>query len=222
MEDIIIKSVKVWNGESSEGGYVGERTFIVYGSDGTVISTATVYVQEGEQRLDLNLEVPQGSDYRLISDSHKGLWRDTEGADFPYDIGGIVSIKQGIRFDGIDPVDLTAYFFFYDWEISTIEESCISDRVSTDLLTEVDEVNTESRILIYPNPTNNYIVISNLPVDDCYIVFYNGSMQNVKELQTNCSSDVKIELNDLSPGIYYCKIISNSTIINIQKLVIVR
>jgi len=125
--DIIIKSVKIYNGESDNGSYAGERTFTVVDASGTEIGAATVNVVSGEQKITLNIEVPAGTNYRLLSDRHIGLWKDTDGVTYPYEIGSNVSITGGVRYDGIPSSD---YFFFYDWEVQIGDgSSCTSERV---------------------------------------------------------------------------------------------
>jgi hypothetical protein len=220
-EDITLKSVKVWNGTSSEGSYTGDRTFTVFNSSGATIATATVNIKDGEQRLELNMQIPKGTDYRLISDKHKGMWRDTKGASFPYSIGGVVNIKNGVRYDGVMPDDLTAYYFFYDWEVATGGATCTSERVKVDLVTELGE-NKENSISIYPNPATNYVYINNLPNSNCNVILYNSSMQQVKSLKSNGSSDLRINFNKLSSGIYFCRVASENNILTMKKIVIVK
>jgi hypothetical protein len=111
--DIIIKSVKVYNGTSTAGSYTGERTFTVVDASGNEVTSATVNVVNGEQRLSLDLHVPAGSNYRLLSDRHVGLWRDTGGATYPYSIGSLATITAGVRYDGVEPSDRTDYYYFF-------------------------------------------------------------------------------------------------------------
>lgn len=117
--DIIIKSVKVYNGESEKGNYTGERTFQVLNSSGDTIAVSTVNVVDGEQRIVVNMAIPAGKGYKLLSDRHVGLWRDTQGASYPYSVGNVVSITSGTRYDGLLVSD--SYHFFYDWEVEACE-----------------------------------------------------------------------------------------------------
>jgi PKD repeat protein len=130
--DINLKSVKVYNGKSRSGSYVGERTFTVINTAGDTITQSTVNVIAGEQRLNLNMSIPAGTGYRLLTDTHVGLWRDTEGAKYPYSIDGVVTITGGTRYDGVPPFTADSYYFFYDWEVEISGDSlsCRSSAVA--------------------------------------------------------------------------------------------
>ena len=126
--DIILKSVKVYNGkvqvfDGSSGIYEGERTFTVINYAGDTIAESTVDVVLGEQRLELNMQIPAGSEYRILTDRHTGLWRDTEGAKYPYVIDDVVSVTGGTRYDGVPPYTADSYYFFYDWEVEISGDS---------------------------------------------------------------------------------------------------
>jgi PKD repeat protein len=116
--DFTLKSVKVYNGASANGSYTGDRTFTVYDATGNVVVEKTVNVTDGEQRLQLDMAIPAGTGYKLLSDLHVGLWRDKSGTmNFPYDIGGACSITGWANAKGGSGTQY--YYFFYDWEINS-------------------------------------------------------------------------------------------------------
>jgi PKD repeat protein len=217
--DFTLKSVKIYNQGSD---YTGSRTFVVKDANGSTIATKDINVVDGEQRLDLNFTIPQGNGYRLLADNpKKGIWRDKTGTtlNFPYDIGGVASITSSVKHDGT--VNSENYFFFYDWEITTGGTTCTSERIKVDLVTELGE-NKENSISIYPNPATNYVYINNLPNSNCNVILYNSSMQQVKSLKSNGSSDLRINFNKLSSGIYFCRVASENNILTMKKIVIVK
>jgi hypothetical protein len=113
----------VYNGVSTAGSYTGERIFRVINGAGEVAAEATVNVVMGEQRLQLDLFVPAGQGYSLLSDRHVGLWRDEGGAVYPY-VFGPVSITGMTRYDGLQPGGRSDYYyFFYDWEVEASSDS---------------------------------------------------------------------------------------------------
>ena len=114
ISDMVLKSVKVYNGKASTGSYIGERTFTLLNYLGDTVSQKTVNVVDGEQRLIFNMDIPKGKGYLLISDSHKGLWRDNAGVHYPYVVGNVASIVAGAKYDGYE---MDGYYFFYDWEV---------------------------------------------------------------------------------------------------------
>jgi hypothetical protein len=92
--------------------------------------------------------------------------------------------------------------------------------VKVDLLTGV-KGELSDRITVYPNPASNYVKINNLPVSNCSVILYNSSMQQLKLLQSNGSTDMRIEFNDLSSGVYFCKVLSADNVLMVRKIIII-
>ncbi|MCH2023673.1 MAG: T9SS-dependent M36 family metallopeptidase [Saprospiraceae bacterium] len=104
----------------------GNRTFFLssgYNTDGSIptsiVDDVTVYVNDGPQRIDLNLMVPDSGDYNLGA-NNISLFRNTDGASYPYIIPGFLSINNSSSSSA--PND--TYYFLYDLEIRT--PRCIS------------------------------------------------------------------------------------------------
>ena len=223
LEDIILKSVKVYNGASKNGGYTGERTIKVVNSSGTTVAEKTVNIVDGEQRLVLNLQIPVGNGYRLLADNNVGFWRDNVASEiiYPYSIGSVCTITGDTRYDGGGSVNTDNYHFFYDLEVSTGTVGCTSERVKVDLITTADE-DANSNITIYPNPAKDYINISNLPKENCAVDLYNINIQQVKMLQSNGYNNLKIESSELSSGVYFCKVLTKTGLVITKKIIIVK
>jgi PKD repeat protein len=102
----------------------GNRTIELRNSAGTVINSATVNIPIGTTRITLNFDIPIGTDYQLglSSTSTINLFRNTPTVTYPYQIAGLVSITNS-------SAGLTAYYFYYDWEVQPIT-SCTSGRTS--------------------------------------------------------------------------------------------
>jgi len=98
----------------------GNRTISLRDGSGSLIESATVFINEGESRIDLNLEVPVGNNLRLQGPSQPRLYRNSNSTDYPYDLNGMISIHDN------SADDLDYYYFFYDWEVK--EADCVSDR----------------------------------------------------------------------------------------------
>ena len=89
-------------------------TFELRDNSGTVIDDTTLNVSSGPQRLTLNFDVPAGNDHQLgIDGQNSGLYRNDSGANYPYDIGGLMSITRSSA--SSDPTGY--YYFYYDIEI---------------------------------------------------------------------------------------------------------
>lgn len=95
-------------------------------SSGTVLETASFSsVGAGLQTLTLNMDVPAGTDYKLIKSNLASLARDYDSdptTSFPYTLAGVCSITDG-TLSGY-------YYFFYDWVVST---GCESARVPVEI-----------------------------------------------------------------------------------------
>ena len=99
-------------------------TFELRNQNGTIIDDTTHFVLSGEQRLDLNFEVPVGNNLQLgVSANNSGLYRNNSGAIYPYDIGGILSIT------GSSASSPGYYYFYYD--IKAAQTNVPRDHVPT-------------------------------------------------------------------------------------------
>ena len=120
MAPSILNSVKVYSSSAAN------RTIELRDNNGVVIDSRTVYIPVGENRVDLDFVIPVGSDYELgtVAGANQNLFRNSAGASYPYDINGVLEIKNSsaglLGYPGY-------YYFFYDWEVS--EMPCITSRI---------------------------------------------------------------------------------------------
>lgn len=108
-----LKSVKVF------ANTAGNRTIQLRNSQGTVLSTITVAIPQGESRVILNFSIPVGEAMQLgmAGGNSNNLYRNNSGAAYPYEIDGLISINGNSAGNPI------IYYFFYDWEIGSRCES---------------------------------------------------------------------------------------------------
>lgn len=112
-QPVILKSVRVYaNG-------AGNRTIQLRNNAGTVIESLVVYIDNGEQVVDLNFEIPVGTNLQLGTEagSAPDLFRNNAGPSYPYTEAGVIEIKESSA--GTD-----YYYFFYDWQVE--EYPCLS------------------------------------------------------------------------------------------------
>lgn len=101
------RTITLWDGHIANGG--GTPTNIV-------LQQVTVNLVAGQQRVDLNLEIP-GPGYYSIGGNNMDLYRNNSGPSYPYTLPGVVSL-----------VSSTAgtpggfYYYFYDWALR--QDSC--------------------------------------------------------------------------------------------------
>ena len=88
-------------------------TFELRASNGSVIDDTTYFLTQGQQQLILNFEVPMGMNMQLgIANSGSGLYRNDDGAVYPYNIGSIMSITGSSATSAPD-----YYYFYYNIEV---------------------------------------------------------------------------------------------------------
>lgn len=110
---VVLKSVKVY----AQGA--GSRTITLI-QNNTTIQSVTVNIPDGESRVNLNFDLPVGTNLELGCAGNTSLWRTNGGAVFPYTLSGFVSIT------GTNAGQPGYYYYFYDWEIQ--EYPCRSAR----------------------------------------------------------------------------------------------
>ncbi|MDP2385538.1 MAG: GEVED domain-containing protein [Bacteroidota bacterium] len=81
-----------------------------------VTTSATV---AGVNTITLNLSIPVGTGYRLVSTNSTNLGRGSTGVAFPYTCAGVCSVTSS-EWGGSTT---GTYYFFYDWVVSTACES---------------------------------------------------------------------------------------------------
>lgn len=102
------------------------RTFLLangYNTTGVtpsnIVDATTLHLQEGWQRVELNLMVPDSGNYHLGGENLH-LFHNTTGANYPYTIPNLLSINSSSS--PTSPHD--SYFYFYNLEVR--EPRCIS------------------------------------------------------------------------------------------------
>ena len=99
-------------------------TFELRDGNGNVLDDTTHFVTQGQQQLILNFEVPAGNNMELgISNVNSGLYRNNDGASYPYNIGSIMSIT------GNSAGEPNYYYFYYNIQV---EVPC--ENISTTVL----------------------------------------------------------------------------------------
>ncbi len=107
----VIKSFKVY------AKTPGIRFITLRNDEGTKLVEKIVNIPSvGEQRVTVNINLPAQNDLRLQIDEGETLYFNTSGADYPYEIEGVVRIN-GTNLGG------SLYFYFYDWEVEH-QEAC--------------------------------------------------------------------------------------------------
>jgi Zn-dependent metalloprotease len=116
---LILKKVKVY----ADGA--ATRTIQLRDSTGNILQSANVEIPDGESIIILNFNIPVENNLLLAGPPYPSLWRDNQGAAYPFEIPGIIKIKSSNVQPPSDP--LNYYYYFYNWEVQQPE--CSSGRV---------------------------------------------------------------------------------------------
>ena len=129
-------------------------TFELRNSNGVVLDDTTHFVSSGNQTLQLNFEVPISNDLQLgLSSGNSGLFRNDQGASYPYNIGSVMSIT------GSSASQPGYYYFYYNIQIDVPCEY---------IFTNLDELVNNKKLLMIvdvlgresiPTSNNTYFYI---------------------------------------------------------------
>jgi PKD repeat protein len=183
----------------------GYRTIALRNSSMEIISQKTVFCPNGAWRVEVNMDIPVGTNLQLAGMGTPNLYRNNVATtvNFPYTIDGVVSIKQSSA--GTNPLDY--YYYFYDWNISTYE--CVSALAQVDLVPETCMgVNSElfSEISVSPNPGTGLYVFVN-PANSKFD--YTITDISGKEVLKANSDKNSFDISNCADGVYFVKIVSD-------------
>ncbi len=190
------------------------RTIELRDNNSTVLQSATVNVQNGTQRVNLNFQLQPGTDYQLgvAQGSQPDLFRNNSGCNYPYTLNNVASIKYSSA--GSNPVGF--YYFFYDWELR--EPGCISPR--TPVLAVVEgttgiEEQPLPQLSIYPNPAKEEINIS-LPegIGNKGVVSILNNLGQVVQSDAYAATNgatLRVNTRSLAAGVYTVQLTSSNS-----------
>lgn len=104
----------------------GYRTIELTDHAGQVVEEHTEFLNIGSHRVQLDFEMPSGTNWELGLRDQGHLFRHVTGGSYPYSVPGIMSIERSSQ--GRD-----SYFYFYDWEIE-YESPCDRHEVRVEIL----------------------------------------------------------------------------------------
>lgn len=134
----------------------GNRTITVKNDFQAVVASATVFIPQGISRVDLNFNIPAGQNFTIEANSNPGLFRNQDCATFPYEVPGVLSIKNssgGNRF----------YYYYYDWEIQLENSLCVGNRTPVVAVVNVIENGTISNLPPTVDETDAPITLTGSP-----------------------------------------------------------
>ncbi len=182
-EPIVLNRVTVFSDAAMD------RTIVLVDGSGELVNIKTVFIPEGEQSVDINFYIPEGTDYRLGLYTDAFLFRNDGGVNYPYEIENLVSITTSTA--NSNPGQY--YYYFYDWDVR--EAGC------TPALDAEDEL--YSLLSIYPNPVQDILIIDGDKALVEQVTIYSNTGQVIPINVEQSSSGVKMDLAHLMDGIYF-------------------
>ena len=186
----------------------GTRTIQLVGSGGSVLDTRTVSIPAGESRVTLNIDLPVGQQHLLkLSGSTLGLYRNEAGGQFPYAVGGTITITE---------TNATAqgafgyYYYFYDWEVQ--EPGCISARTPVTaevvICSGMNESVDQGGLSIAPNPSDGHFRLDWQGMHNAspaHLQVVNGLGQLVSTASVEGRQQLDLHI-DGAPGVYILRL----------------
>ncbi len=136
LKDIVLNSVDVFILSETPGLFIVNLQDANY----NILETKIVNLPAGsasvplKYTIDLGFSIPAGANYSLVAPSSPKLVR--EGAayhpGFPYALGDVGYISQGMLQNVPGAANSATYYFFYNWAFSAFED-CTSDKVRVDI-----------------------------------------------------------------------------------------
>ena len=188
--------------------FPGLRRFILTDIDGNVLEQKDIFIEEqGKTVLELNWDLdPANGPYQIGTDpsinnqtfginSSRLMRTSTDAAgveiNFPYEVDEIISI-----FD--TSFGTAFYYYFYNWQVGGIKETCFSPR--SPLTVTVEEPNATFNISdvdfveVFPNPSSGLINIAihnNKPYDIQIKSLDGKTLQQYQGVDDQLSVDLK-------------------------------
>lgn len=191
----------------------GNRTIELRNSVGTVLQTATINIPVGQQTVNLNFQIPAGTDYELAlanSTANIDLFRNNAGVSYPYSLAGIGAVTNS-------SAGTAYYYFFYDWVVKA--EDCVSSRepvtaIVSSCTTGIEDLITNNGVHVYYDASGNIQVqLSDIDLGNYNLRVLNALGQVITNNVINVNStefkDV-VNMPNKAKGIYYINIY-NST-----------
>lgn len=196
-----------------EANTAGNRTIQLQDSAGVMLQTTTVNLPAGISRVTLNWNCAPGK-YRLAGTGTTDMYRNNGGVNYPFSVAGVLDITGSSN-------GAASYYFFYDWEIATTNETCSSTQVPVVAFIDpclgiAGNPAFQSSIRLMPNPNDGTFVlqfnafnktdVSVNVTDVTGRVVYTQQMQDVQGQVVHA-----MDLSSLAKGVYFVNLIHEGT-----------
>jgi PKD repeat protein len=180
----------------------GMRSIALRNATGSIIAQRNVAVPSGISRVQLDIDVPQGTNFQLAGLGAPNLYRTSTGAmlNYPYTIPDVLSIKGSSAAGNITDY----YYYFYDWEVQTPDcKSEILQVTLAPICTGIAENTIFQNVSVYPNPGNGLFTLQGLESGMPHQAILTNLVGQTLSAVTLTGS--VIDLTNYPSGIYFLK-----------------
>jgi bacillolysin len=170
-------------------------------SSGTVITSIDANIPAGVSTVTLNFPLTTGTAYRLGINGAANLYRNSDGASFPYTVGTSVKIT------GTDYTDPAYYYYFYKWvlEGTACTSAAVPVIAKLEICTDVNTIDPDGGIELYPNPVTSLLNIKSTEnITSVSVIDMLGKvvMQDAAVKKNN----TQLNIAELPAGFYFVKV----------------
>jgi Zn-dependent metalloprotease len=190
------------------------RRMDIWNNQGELVASEDIYVPASPLRVNINIELQPDSNYRVaFSDRDVSLFKNTSGANFPYNISNLVTIKGSNSGN--------SYPYFYRWGVSELpcESNFVTVKAVVDTTCNIvgvgDAESELDQISLSPNPFNDRLAVKYRWNNNQQVNFIIRSTNGQEVYRKSITSSTGVELLDLdflAKGVYIFTAVSDDTI----------
>ncbi len=186
-QDFILASATVYSDRDDW------RTFVVTDSNEMLIARRDIRIPVGEYRIQLDMHIPAGDNYRLGLWSDAWMYRNDGGTDYPYLVEDLLTINSSTV-----PSDPTGfYYYLYDWKVRELD--------CKDMQSSLSEL-SQPTIKLSPNPATSKLTLESTSVDLDKVTVYNSTGQPVRVGATYRVGHLSLDISTLLSGVYIIEV----------------
>ena len=198
-----------------------DRVIVILDSSYQVIFEKTFNnFNTGVNTLELNATLLPGNNYKigLSPNSPVNLFRANSGANFPYEIPGLISITKSV----INPINTSTqqYYYFFNWQVC--DAICESKRTEVKIFTDdCENIQDLQDIVVFPNPNSGIFTVRVPKNKSGTLKVVNMLGQTVYENSFSAIVErVFVNIPNLSIGLYNLSVVINDKTV-VKKFTIV-
>ena len=197
-----------------------DRIIVILDSNNQVFFEKTFNnFNTGINTLELNTTLFPGNNYKigLSPNSPVNLFRANSGANFPYEIPGLISITKSV----INPINTSTqqYYYFFNWQ--GCDALCESKRTEVKIYTDdCENIQDLQDIVVFPNPNSGIFTVRVPKNKSGTLKVVNMLGQTVYENSFSAIVErVFVKIPSLSKGLYNLSVVINDKMV-VKKFII--